>query len=216
MTIFLAGHETTATALAWTAWALAADPGLAARAALEADAVLGGRAPRMADLPRLPLAAAVVKETLRRYPPVPGVLMRRAIEDVRIGGWLVPKGSLVTIPFFVAQRDPRWFAQPDRFDPARFLGDAARELPRGAYIPFGAGPRVCIGNNFAAMEMTLIVAMLVQRFTLRPAPGQASPGVKMQVTLRPAGGLRLVLAERAQGRTETEATAGAAACPFHG
>jgi cytochrome P450 len=210
MTIFLAGHETTATALAWAAWALAADPELAARAALEADAVLGGRAPAMADLPRLPLAAAVVKETLRRYPPVPGVLMRRAIEDVRIGEWLVPKGSLVTMPFFVAQRDPRWFAQPERFDPARFGGDAARALPRGASMPFGAGPRVCIGNSFATMEMTLVVAMLVQRFTLRPAPGQSSPAVKMQVTLRPAGGMRLVFAEPAPART------GAAACPFHG
>jgi cytochrome P450 len=205
MTIFLAGHETTATALAWAAWALAADPDLAARAALETDAVLGGRAPTMADLPRLPLIVAVVKETLRRYPPVPGVLMRRAIEDVRIGEWLVPKGSLVTMPFFVAQRDPRWFAQPDRFDPARFLGDAARALPRGAYIPFGAGPRVCIGNSFAAMEMTLIVAMLVQRFTLRPAPGQSAPATRMQVTLRPAGGLRLVVAP-----------ATAMGCPFHG
>jgi cytochrome P450 len=218
MTTFLAGHETTATALAWAAWALAADPELAARAALEADAALGERAPAMADLPHLPLIAAVVKETLRRYPPVPGVLMRRAIEDVRIGEWLVPKGSLVTMPFFVAQRDPRWFAQPERFDPARFLGGAARALPRGAYIPFGAGPRVCIGNSFAAMEMTLILAMLVQRFTLRPAPGQASPAVKMQVTLRPAGGLRLVLAARTAAAAATPQAPAAAhtACPFHG
>lgn len=224
MTIFLAGHETTATALAWAAWALAADPELAARTAGEADAVLAGRTPTMADLPHLPLIAAVVKETLRRYPPVPGVLMRRAIEDVRIGGWPLPKGSLVTMPFFVAQRDPRWYAQPERFDPARFLGDAARELSRGAYIPFGAGPRVCIGNSFATMEMTLIVAMLVQRYTLRPAPGQASPGVTMQVTLRPAGGLRLVLASHAAGHAEpaasVSATASASAtrshaCPFH-
>jgi cytochrome P450 len=227
MTIFLAGHETTATALAWAAWALAADPELATRAAAEVDGVLGARAPTMADLPRLPFMAALVKETLRRYPPVPSVLMRRAIEDVRIGEWLVPKGSLVTIPFFVAQADARWFPQPERFDPARFEADAARDLPRGAWIPFGAGPRVCIGNSFAAMEMTLALAMLVQRFTLRPAPGQAIPEARMQVTLRPAGGLRLVLQARrpapaAEG-TETatatapaSATAGVHACPFHG
>jgi cytochrome P450 len=225
MTIFLAGHETTATALAWAAWALAADPELATRAAAEVDGVLGARAPTMADLPRLPFMAALVKETLRRYPPVPSVLMRRAIEDVRIGEWLVPKGSLVTIPFFVAQADARWFPQPERFDPARFEADAARDLPRGAYIPFGAGPRVCIGNSFAAMEMTLALAMLVQRFTLRPAPGQAIPEARMQVTLRPEGGLRLVLQARrpspaAEG-TETatasaSATAGVHACPFHG
>jgi cytochrome P450 len=207
MTIFLAGHETTATALAWAAWALAADPALAARVAAEVGGVLGTRAPAMADLARLPLLAGLVKETLRRYPPVPGVLMRRAIEDVRIGDWRVPKGSLVTIPFFVAQSDGRWFAQPERFDPDRFLGDAVRELPRGAYIPFGAGPRVCIGNSFASMEMALVLAMLVQRFSLAPAPGQACPEPRMQVTLRPAGGLRLV---------PRAASAGMHACPFHG
>jgi cytochrome P450 len=219
MTIFLAGHETTATALAWAAWALAADPALAGRVAAEADAVLGARAPTMADVPRLPLLAAVVKETLRRYPPVPGVIMRRAAEDVRIGAWLLPKGSLVTIPFFVPQGDARWFPQPERFDPARFLGDAARALPRGAYVPFGAGPRVCIGNGFATMEMTLALAMLVQRFTLAPAPGQDVPEAKMQVTLRPAGGLRLLLTERVPGPARAApapSPAGVHACPFHG
>jgi cytochrome P450 len=219
MTIFLAGHETTATALAWAAWALAADPALRARVAAETDAVLGSRAPAMADLPRLPLLTAVVRETLRRYPPVPGVLMRRAIEDVQIGAWLLPKGSLVTMPFFVAQRDARWFDQPERFDPARFEDAAMRELPRGAWIPFGAGPRVCIGNSFATMEMTLALAMLVQRFTLHPAPGQAAPEAAMQVTLRPAGGLRLVLAPRTPdpGAASVPATpARAPACPFHG
>jgi cytochrome P450 len=221
MTIFLAGHETTATALAWAAWALAADPELAARVAGEVDAVLGPRTPALADLARLPLLAALVKETLRRYPPVPGVLMRRAIEDVQIGEWLVPKGSLVTLPFFVAQGDARWFAQPKRFDPERFLGDAARELPRGAYIPFGAGPRVCIGNSFASMEMALVLAMLVQRFSLAPAPGQAAPEARMAVTLRPAGGLELVLRTRTPAPAAAPATAQAAqasaqACPFHG
>jgi cytochrome P450 len=221
MTIFLAGHETTATALAWAAWALAADQDLAARVAGEVDAVLGPRTPALADLARLPLLAALVKETLRRYPPVPGVLMRRAIEDVRIGEWLVPKGSLVTLPFFVAQGDARWFAQPKRFDPERFLGDAARELPRGAYIPFGAGPRVCIGNSFASMEMALVLAMLVQRFSLAPAPGQAAPEARMAVTLRPAGGLELVLRTRTPAPAAAPATAQAAqasaqACPFHG
>ena len=215
MTIFLAGHETTATALAWAAWALAADPPLAARVAHEVDAVLGPRAPAMADLARLPLLAALVKETLRRYPPVPGVLMRRAIEDVRIGGWLVPKGSLVTIPFFVAHGDARWFPQPERFDPARFDADATRELPRGACIPFGAGPRVCIGNGFASMEMALALAMLVQRFTLAPAPGQAAPEPRMQVTLRPAGGLRLVLTPRPPAAAVPPAKEAVHACPFH-
>jgi len=220
MTIFLAGHETTATALAWAAWALAADPALAARVAAEADAMLGARAPQLADLARLPLLAGLVKETLRRYPPVPGVLMRRAIEDVRIGAWLVPKRSLVTLPFFVAHDDARWFPEPDRVDPARFAphrqDDAGREPPRGAYMPFGAGPRVCIGNSFAAMEMTLVLAMLVQRFTLTPAPGQAAPKAIMQVTLRPAGGLRLLLNPRRPAPAVPAVVAAAVqGCPFH-
>jgi cytochrome P450 len=215
MTIFLAGHETTATALAWAAWALAADPELAARVACEVDAVLGPRTPAMADLARLPLLAAVVKETLRRYPPVPGVLMRRAVEDVQIGEWLVPKGSLMTLPFFLAQNDARWFPQPERFDPARFEADSARGLPRGAWIPFGAGPRVCLGNGFASMEMALALAMLAQRFTLAPAPGQAAPVPRMQVTLRPAGGLRLVLSARTPAAPAPQTKEAVHACPFH-
>jgi cytochrome P450 len=142
--------------------------------------------------------------------------MRQAAEDVQIGPWLLPKGSLVTLLSSLVQRDPRWFPNPDAFDPDRFAPEAARQIPRGAYFPFGTGPRVCIGNSFASMEMTLILATLLQRYTLRPAPGQQQPGMRLQVTMRPEGGLRLMLAQRPRIAARAEEPALAGACPFHG
>ncbi len=216
MTAFLAGHETTATALAWTGWALAAHPDVAARAAREVDAVLGGRAPCAADLARLPWLQAIVKESLRRYPPLPSTMMRRAVRNVDIGGWRVPAGSVVTLPTIVTHLDARWFSDPLRFDPARFMDDAAQRIPRGAWLPFGAGPRTCIGNNFAMMEMTLVLARLLQGWTIRPAPGQQEPRVRVQVTLRPEGGMRLVLAPRqAPAPVDKMPTQALSGCPFH-
>lgn len=225
MTTFLAGHETTAAALTWAGWALAAHPDVAARAATEVDRVLGGRTPGHADVGQLPYLGTVVKEVLRLYSPSPGVLARRATRDVEIGGWLLPEGSLVSILAVLPHGDARWFAEPGRFDPDRFAldGEEAGQagIPRGAYLPFGTGPRVCIGNSFATVEMTLALAMLLQRFTLRPAPGQAAPVPRMGVTLRPAGGMRLLLERRAPlaqapaaGHAPEPAPA-ARGCPFH-
>jgi cytochrome P450 len=219
MTIFLAGHETTAAGLAWAGWVLAAHPDIADKAVEEVDRVLGGRVPAFADLAHLPFLGAFLKETLRLYSPVPGVFLRRAKADVQIGQWMVPKGSLVSILSVIPQVDPRWFADPERFDPSRWEGDAAKTMQRGAYFPFGSGPRVCIGNSFATMEMTLILAMLLQRFLLRPAPGQTDPGVRMQVTLRSERGVNLTL----EGRQPMPAAAAPAqtdagsepACPYH-
>ncbi|UUZ47120.1 cytochrome P450 [Massilia sp. B-10] len=197
MTTFWLSHETTASGLTWArSWVLASHPEMAFRAAEEVDTVLEGRSPTFADVARLPYLGQVVKETLRMYSPAPGVFMRQAAQDVQIGPWLLPKGSLVTLLSSLVQRDPRWFPDPDTFDPDRFAPEAARQVPRGAYFPFGTGPRVCIGNSFASMEMTLILATLLQRYTLRPAPGQEQPGMRLQVTMRPAGGLRLMLASR--------------------
>ncbi len=219
MTIFMAGHETTASGLAWAGWLLAAHPEVAQRAAREVDQALAGRAPGFADCANLPYLGQIIKETLRLYSPAPGVFMRRAVEDVHIGEWLVPKGALVSILSTVPHHDPRWFPDPGRFDPDRFEPEAARQIPRGAYFPFGTGPRVCIGNSFASMEMTLILAMLLQRFVLRPAPGQQQPGLRLQVTLRPAGGVRLLLEKRAPLPTdaapERVPSGAASACPFH-
>jgi cytochrome P450 len=216
MTTFLAGHETTASGLTWAGWVLASHPEIAFRAAEEVDTVLAGASPTFADVARLPYLGQVVKETLRLYSPAPGVFMRQAAEDVQIGPWLLPKGSLVTLLSSLVQRDPRWFPDPDKFDPDRFAPEAARQMPRGAYFPFGTGPRVCIGNSFASMEMTLILATLLQRYTLRPAPGQEQPGMRLQVTMRPQGGLRLMLATRPRLAPGAPAEAAAAGCPYHG
>ncbi len=216
MTAFLAGHETTASGLTWAGWILASHPEVADKARQEVDEVLQGRAPDVADLARLPFLGQFIKETLRLYSPAPGVFMRSASCDVQIGEWLVPKGSLVSILSTVPQRDARWFADPDRFDPERFAPEAAKQIPRGAYFPFGTGPRVCIGNSFATMEMTLILAMLLQRYGLQPAPGQVQPGMKLQVTMRPEGGMRLVLIRRpALLPTAEAAPAANSRCPFH-
>jgi cytochrome P450 len=223
MTLFFAGHETSAAGLGWLGWALAKHPEVAQRAQAEVDDVLQGREPTHADLPRLAYVAQVVKETLRLYSPATGVFTRRAVEDVVIGGWTVPRNSLVNVWSFVTQRDPRWFEDPERFDPDRFGPGRVEQIPRGAYFPFGMGPRVCIGNSFAMMEMTLITAMLLQRFNFRPAPGQTEPGLHQAVTVRPAGGVRLVLSPRQQRETgalpappETAPASapGQATCPF--
>ena len=228
MTTFLAGHETTAAALTWAGWALAAYPEMAGRAAEEVDRVLGGRTPGYADLAELPYIGMVVKEVLRLYSPSPGLLARRALEDVRIGGYLLPKGSVVSIMTVIPHHDARWFPQPERFDPLRFDPAAGCDIPRGAYLPFGAGPRVCIGSSFALVEITLALAMLLQRFTLQPAPGQGAPKARMGVSQRPEGGLRLVLRRREAGRAgegadsaepgQSRVHAGISVgrgCPFH-
>lgn len=224
MTLFFAGHETGAAGLGWLGWGLARHPEVAQRAQAEVDEVLQGRDPTHADLPRLAYVTQVVKESLRLYPPATGVFTRRAVEDVTIGGWTVPRGALVNVWSFVTQRDPRWFADPERFDPDRFGPGRAEQVPRGAYFPFGLGPRVCIGNSFAMMEMTLIAAMLLQRFDLRPAPGQTEPNLQQTLTLRPAGGIRLVLNARRRPEpaaamavvrdTASEGLPTQATCPF--
>jgi cytochrome P450 len=216
MTIFFAGHETTAAALTWAGWFLASEPDQAARAQHEVDTVLGGRTPGYADVARLPYLGKFIKETMRLFPPAPGVFMRRATENVQIGQWQVPKGALVSVCSLVPHYDARWFPDPLRFDPERFEGEAAKQIPRGAYFPFGAGPRVCIGNSFAAMEMTLVLAMLLQRFRFKLGPGQQKPEIHLQVIVRPAGGLKLVLEKR--NRMDPVAAADsspASACPFH-
>ncbi|NRF70225.1 cytochrome P450 [Aquincola sp. S2] len=196
MTMFLAGHETTASALTWWGWAMAAHPDVAARAAAEVDAVLAGRPPGHADLARLPWLGQTLKETLRLWPPAAGLFTREAIEDVRIGDWLLPAGALAVTTPYVMHRDPRWFPEPERFDPERFAPERAAQLPRGAYLPFGVGPRVCIGNNFALMEMVLLAALMLQRFQFALPAGAPPPRPSLNVSLRPAQRLELVLRRR--------------------
>ena len=196
MTLFLAGHDTTAAGLAWVGWVLARHPDIAARVAAEVDSALGGREPTQPDLPSLAYTERVVKESLRHYPPAVAVFGREALQDVEIGGWTIPKGGVVRAVSYVTHHDPRWFPDPDRIDPDRFTPDRIAHQHPLAYFPFGAGPRVCIGQSFAMMEMVLLTAMLAQRFTLTPAPGQGEPELSPQLSLRPKGGLRLTLTPR--------------------
>ena len=218
VTNFQAGHETTATALLWWSRLMAEHPDAAARARDEVDAVLGTRDPTAADLPALPWLTATLKETLRLYSPIAAILTRRATADIVVGGHRLPRGTLLRITPWVLQRDPRSFPEPDRFHPERFLPDAPPP-PRGAWMAFGAGPRVCIGQHFAMLEMTLAAAMMLQRWTLS-LPPDAPPAVpELNVTLRPRGGVRLRLTarERLSERLEAgPAAVSASACPFSG
>lgn len=196
VTIFLAGHDTTAAGLTWLGWVLATHPEITEQAATEVEAVLAGRSPTFADLPRLGVIERLVKETLRLYPPAIAVFARQAVQDVDIGGWTVPRGGIVRLMTYITHHDPRWFPEPHRFDPDRFVPNRSAKLPPCAYIPFGAGPRVCIGQTFAMMEMTLIATLLLQRYHIKPGPEQSTPELNPSMSLRPVGGLRLTLSPR--------------------
>lgn len=198
---FQAGHETTATALLWWSWLMASHPGAQARAIAEIDAVLAGQPPDADAVRALPWVTATVNEAMRLYPPVAAIMTRRLTRDIVLGGVQLPARTLVRVTPWLLHRDPRWWPrQPLGFLPERFLpagaDDAPDPIPRGAYIPFGLGPRVCLGQHFAQLEMTLIAAMLLQRFRLHPVDSTA-PTPRLAVTLRPVGGLRLRLEARA-------------------
>lgn len=194
MTLFLAGHETTALALTYALYLLALDPERQARLTAEIAGVLGGRLPTLADLERLPYTEAVIFESMRIYPPAWGI-GRQAMTDVEIGGWRYPRGAEFVISPWVVHRDPRVFEDPELFRPERWANDLAHRLPRFAYFPFGGGPRVCIGNRFAMMEAKLVLATAIQRFRFEPIP-ETSVSLLPSATLRPRAGVRLRLAER--------------------
>jgi cytochrome P450 len=190
LTLFVAGHETTALALTYALTLLALHPEPQARLADELAEVLGGRRPELGDLERLKFTEAVVLETMRLYPPVWGI-GREALADVEIGGFRVPKGGSVFMSQWVVHRDPALFPDPERFDPTRWTTGEAQRLPRFSYFPFGGGPRVCIGNRFAMMEATLVLAVLAQRFQLATTP-ETKLELLPTVTLRPRGPVRLI------------------------
>ena len=184
MTLFLAGHETTANALTWTLYLLARHPEVRARAEQEAAPFARRGTPlTMEDLKSLPYTLAVLKESMRLYPPA-YIIGRRALKDVYVPGerpgatCRIEKNKLVFINVLGIQRRPDLFPDPDRFDPTRFLGDKEKELPRCAYLPFGAGPRICIGNHFALMEGHLLLATIVgaARLDLGPGAGRGPDG----------------------------------------
>jgi cytochrome P450 len=194
MTIFIAGHETTANLLSWTWYLLGQHPDAEERFHGELGAVLGGRAPDIADAERLTYTRMVIAESMRLYPPA-WILGRRAIADCSIAGHHVPARGIVLMSQYVAHRDPRWYPEPERFDPERWRPAAVAERPRFAYYPFGAGSRVCIGEQFALLEATLILSTIAQRWRLRLKPGH--PVVpQARITLRPRYGMRMILSAR--------------------
>lgn len=196
MTLFLAGHDTTANALSWTWYLLAQNPTVEEKLYAELRSVLGGRPLSPADLPRLPYAEMVIKESMRIYPPAWG-FGRRPVRDFELEGYRIPAGTNVFISQWITQRDPRFFPNPERFDPERWRDDPIRRglLPRFAYFPFGGGPRVCVGAGFAMMEATLLLAAVAQRFRISLVPHHAVE-ILPSVTLRPKHGIKVVLHER--------------------
>ena len=193
---FQAGHETSATTLLWWSRLMAAHPEAARRAQAEVDSVLApGQAPCPEHLACLPFLGATLKEALRLYPPIAALMTRRTIAPLTLGGVDVPRGAMLRITPWVLHRDERWFPQADTFVPERFL-DGAAPIEKGAWIPFGAGPRVCIGQHFAMLEMTLLAAMLLQRYTLHLPSGAPACVPKLQVTLRPKEPVVLRLVRR--------------------
>src|SRR6266511_2553820 len=194
MTLFLAGHETTANALTWTWFLLSQNPAAEAGLFAEVDRMLGGRPPSVEDIPALRFTEQVFAESMRLYPPAWGV-GRKAIRDQEIGGYRVPAGALVVMSAFVTQRDPRFFPDPGRFDPARFTAEARAARPRFAYFPFGGGARQCIGEPFAWMEGVLILATIAQGWRLRLLPGHRVEPQAL-ITLRPRYGMRMVAERR--------------------
>ena len=195
MVSFQAGHETSATALLWWSRLMAEDAKAMRRALDEVDQVLAGRDPKPQDLPALPWLGATLKEAMRLYPPVAALMTRRTTREITLGGHRIPRGALLRITPWVLQRDPRTWDAPDAFRPERFLPGASQP-PRGSWMPFGTGPRVCIGQHFATLEMTLVAAMLLQRYTLALPAGAPAAQPMLNVTLRPRGGVRLVLSRR--------------------
>ncbi len=191
MTILLAGHETTALALSWTWYLIANNPVVEARLHEELASVLEGRPPTLEDLPRLTYTEMIIKEALRLYPPA-WAFVRESIADCEIGGYRLPGGSVFMISPWVIHRDPRFWERPDEFRPERWAEDATAKLPRFAYLPFGGGPRLCIGNSFATMEAALLLGTIAQRYRLSLPPG-TTVKTDPTVTLRPKPGVVLKL-----------------------
>ncbi len=194
LTIFLAGHETTAHALAWTWYLLSQNPDSEAKFHAELDSVLAGRTPTLDNLPNLPFTRKVLAESLRLYSPA-WVIGRRALTDYQLGDYGIKRGDIVLMAQAVMHADPRFWNNADAFDPDRWTSEAEAARPKFAYFPFGGGPRVCIGEQFAWMEEMLLLAALGQQWKMRLAPGQIV-ATQPIITLRPKGGMKMVLERR--------------------
>jgi cytochrome P450 len=194
MTLFLAGHETTAVALSWTWYLLSQNPDVEQRLHQELNTVLQDRPPSFADVPRLQYTELVFSEAMRLYPPA-WIIGRRAVTDYSVQGYTVPAGSVVIMSQYLVHRDPRWWPDPERFDPDRWTPEAKASRPRFAYFPFGGGPRICVGEPFAWMEGVLLLATLAQHWRLR-LTSDARIDTLPRITLRPKYGMGMVLEKR--------------------
>lgn len=196
MTLLLAGHETTAVALSWTWYLLALHPEIEARLHNELDEVLHGRDPALADIPKLRYTDAVIKESMRLYPPAWGI-GRKALADFDVGNFCLPAGTNIFMMQWITHRDARFFPEPELFKPERWQNESTQpgNLPRFAYFPFGGGPRKCIGASFATMEAVLLLAAIANRFRLRLAP-DARVEILPSLTLRPRYGIKALLQKR--------------------
>ena len=190
MTILIAGHETTAMAIAWSCAMISRNPSLRQTLRAEVDTVLGGRLPTLADLPKLEFTGMIVEEALRLYPPFWSI-SRKALADDALGDYRIPAGSTLMLCPYVTHRNPRYWKNPEAFDPQRFSAAERDSRPKYAYYPFGGGPRVCLGKAFALMEAKLYLAMLTQRMALDLVLGQQLDAEPM-ISLRPKGGIHMV------------------------
>lgn len=192
MTMFLAGHETTAATLTWWTWCMAAHPECQQTAQEEITRVLRGTSPTHEQLADLPYLTQTIEETMRLYPAAPMLMTRRATNPVSLGAWQFPKRTLFMVPLQLIQGDGQWYSSPQRFCPERF-SRGHNNTPRGAYAPFGMGPRVCLGQHLASAEIKAIAAMILQRWTLSVPTGMTPPKPALHVTLRPEQPLHLRL-----------------------
>jgi cytochrome P450 len=206
ITLFLAGHETTSLALSHAFYLLGKNPDVLARVQAEVDAVLGGRLPTEADVPKLSLSERVIKEAMRLYPPA-WVTGREVAQPITIAGRTIPVGTQVIVSQWLVHRDPRWWPRPEAFDPDRFLPEVAKTRPRFAYFPFGGGPRVCIGNHFAMLEAVLMLAVITSRFEVELLPFEQLRFAP-SVTLQPdRGGVRVRFRPRASAASRPSVAA---------
>ena len=194
LTLFLAGHETTAVALTWTWYLLSRHPEARTSLVDEIDSVLGGRLPSEDDVTKLKYTKMVLAESMRLYPPV-YMVGRQALEDFPVGRYIIPAGSSIILSQYIIHHDERFYSNPDAFYPLRWLPENQAGRPKFSYFPFGGGPRVCIGESFAWLEMTLILAILAQRWWFE-IPSKSMVRIQPRVTLRPKGGMPAILKRR--------------------
>jgi cytochrome P450 len=194
MTLFLAGHETTANALSWIWYLLSQYPEVEKKLQFELDDKLGGRLPTFDDIPHLTYTEMVVAEAMRLYPPAWGI-GRRCVSGQQIGNYTIPANAIVLVSPFVTHRDARFFPDPGRFDPLRWTSEAKESRPQYAYFPFGGGPRRCAGEAFAWTETILVLATLASRWQARLVPGHKVE-LKAMITLRPKYGIPMTVKRR--------------------